>query len=387
MKELNNMSRLVAILPRNNTAEVVEAVLTESNSHAMVFAARGTLVRERWYQKLLPVISPEQEHMLMLLPDDKLDDVIYCLIEVGNLRKNGAGAVMATPCSNFSCGEEFPLWQSSTSADAERDPAMFEYNLWAINYISQPEHSDTICRAAIDAGAHGPSINYCEGRGLRDELRLLRVTSEKTKEAMTVIVDSVDVDSIFESMADAARPELPGRGIMYKVPVSKGLVNLPSIFHHAKNAASMQQIVRALDSLTGSKDWRDQSVVDFSQDGKSAGLNLISRLEHQVNDDQSYSSFHIAIDRNIEEGMKNFILGINGVNGLTVTHSMFVGQEYLNHSGLTHNHQERSIIKTIVEDSIADRIKAAIGEYVQANDIKDLCYFSIPVKHVLTYKR
>ena len=385
MKELNNMSRLTAILPRNNTAEVVEAVFTEPTSHAMIYPARGTLVRERWFQKFLPVISPEQEHMLMLIPNDKLEEVIYRLIKVGNLRKNGAGAVMATPCTHFSYGDKYSPWPSDLPADAPQEDVSSEFNLWAINYIAQPEQSDQICKAAIDAGAHGPSVNFCEGRGLRDQLRLLRVTSEKTKEAMTVIADSIDVDGIYESMVDAAQPTLPGRGIMYKVPVSKGLVNLPGIFHHAKNAASMQQIIRAIDSMTGSKEWRDQSVVDFSLDGKAAGLNLIHRLEHQMDDEEPHSSFHITVDRKNEDDIKNFLLEDVGIYGLTVTHSMFVGQEYMNHSGLTHNHQERSIIKTIVKDTMATTIKHAIDDYAGENSVEDICYFSVPVKHVLTY--
>ncbi len=386
MKKLNNMSRLVAILPRNNTAEVVEAVFTETNSHAMIFPARGTLVRERWYQKFLPVISPEQEHMVMLLPNDKLEEVIYRIIEVSKLRKNGAGAIMATPCTHFSCGDGYALWPSDLADDAPQEPATEEANLWAINYIAQPEQSDQICKAAIDAGAHGPSINFCEGKGQRSQISLLRVTSEKTKEAMTVIADSIDVDGIYESMAEAAQPTLPGRGIMYKEPVSKGLVNLPGIFHHAKNAASMQQIVRAIDSLTGSKEWRDQSVVDFSLDGKSAGLNMIRRLEHQLTDDEeSRSSFHIAIDRNQEDKLKDFLLKEVGIQGMTVTQSMYVGQEYMNHSGLTHNHQERSIIKTIVKDSDVTSIRDSVDAYATDHSIDDICYFSVPVKHVLTW--
>ena len=381
------MSRLVAILPRNSTANVVEAVLTEATSHAMIYPARGTLVRERWYQKFLPVISPEQEHVLMLLPNDKLEEVIYRLIEVSNLRKNGAGAVMVTPCRHFSCGDKYAPWPSDLPADAPQEPEPSEYDLWAINYIAQPEQSDQICKAAIDAGAHGPSINYCEGRGLRDQLLLLRVTREQTKEAMTVIADSIGVDGIFESMVEAAQPNLPGRGIMYKVPVSKGMVNLPGIFSHARNSASMQQIVRALDTLTGNNNWRDQGIVDFSLDGKAAGLNFINHLVYRVDDEEPHSSFHIALDRSQEDDMKDFLLKEIGVYGLTVTHCMFVGQEYKNRSGLSHNHQERSIIKTIVKNTTANTIKHLLNKYAEENSVEDICFFSVPVKDVLTYSR
>ena len=57
----HNVSVVTAILPQHGTNRVIEQVFAAGDRNTLLINARGTLVRDRWYQALLPVMSPENE--------------------------------------------------------------------------------------------------------------------------------------------------------------------------------------------------------------------------------------------------------------------------------------------------------------------------------------
>ena len=67
-------------------------------------------MRERWYQALIPVMSPEKEYLQLLVPDRELDRVMEAIVSAGELHMPGSGAVFAVPCDQLMCTEDFPLW-------------------------------------------------------------------------------------------------------------------------------------------------------------------------------------------------------------------------------------------------------------------------------------
>ena len=89
---------LTTILPRRRFSQVVTCVLEAGVRHVMATDARGTLVKDRWYQSLLPVVSPEQEIVQMLVEERMVDRIINELASAGRLYLTGAGAVYSARC-------------------------------------------------------------------------------------------------------------------------------------------------------------------------------------------------------------------------------------------------------------------------------------------------
>ena len=50
-------------------------------------------------------------------------------------------------------------------------------------------------------------------------------------------------------MARAGRITEPGRGFMYSIPVSSGLINVSSTISSSAHGANMEQIISAIDEL------------------------------------------------------------------------------------------------------------------------------------------
>ncbi|MEQ8492873.1 MAG: hypothetical protein RLW42_01510, partial [Gammaproteobacteria bacterium] len=77
--EHHNVSVVSVILPQQRAAPVIEAVFAAGDRNSLVINARGTLMRDRWYQALLPVISPEKEYLQFLVPDREVTHIIEAI--------------------------------------------------------------------------------------------------------------------------------------------------------------------------------------------------------------------------------------------------------------------------------------------------------------------
>ena len=128
--------------------------------------SRGSLVKDRWYQSFLPTLSPEQEIISFLVPSAEADHLMEQIVMVGNLRHYGAGSIFATECNSLVCSDDYPLWKpgrytfESVSFDIQ-----FKEDLVAIMHITERDDAESITRAAIKAGAQGPTISYIRGFG------------------------------------------------------------------------------------------------------------------------------------------------------------------------------------------------------------------------------
>ena len=263
------------MLPPASATRVINRLFELGEHNALLINARGTVIRDRWYQGFLPVISPELDYLEFLVPDSYVERMMEAIADSGGLHRPGSGAVFTVPCDQLEYGSAFDMWTDADAAQDGYDATDFvKENLTAIFCISQPENVESISRAAMQAGAHGPVVFYCEGRGLRDRLGWLKITKKGTKEVICAVVDNVDKIAVTEAMVDAGRLDLPGRGFLFRMPVRQGLINLPTTVGNRGQSANMQQVIAAIDSIKGSTDWRDQSVVELGAAGKSAGMAM-----------------------------------------------------------------------------------------------------------------
>ena len=96
-----------------------------------------------------------------------------------------------------------------------------------ITCIVQRGLADTIVAAAQDAGAHGATIFYARGGGVRERLGLLGLAVEVEKEVINIIVANDQVDKIFERMYVTGNLDTPGMGFIYVTPLEKAGTFIP----------------------------------------------------------------------------------------------------------------------------------------------------------------
>ena len=316
----------------------------------------------------------------LLVPNEEVNGVVARIVDEGNLHQQAIGAVYSSPCEHVYLGSEYKAWPVS---NVKPKPATHELheNLNIIYCIASPQHSHRIAIAAINSGSHGPIVHYVEGRGLRDRLGWLRITKEPEKEVLMVIADKTDVEEVFDAMAKAGQLHLPGRGFMYRMPIDNGLFNLPSRVSHHHYAANMQQMIHAIDHLSGHTHWRDQAVVDISGGGKSVGLDFVGDAASSLRDQVSLTGI---VNRDDLQELMDIMLD-SGAPGLNISHARYVGSSVLEDSDGTRVNQEYSLLRCVTSPLYADSICTAIDANAESKGLKDLCILVQAVPRVATY--
>ncbi|MEM1229780.1 MAG: hypothetical protein AAGI15_04525 [Pseudomonadota bacterium] len=368
-----------AISPTRNANEMIDSVLKRDGASALVWKARGTLVRDHWRSRWLPAVSPARTMVQMLVPESSANAVVTDLVQAGRLDLQATGAVFSTPCQQLLTGSRFRLWPDQSSGPQQAPDAVKD-SLQIIFCIVAHAAGERVSKAAMDAGAHGPIVYYCEGRGLRDRLGWLRITKENEKEVLLVMADTADVDEVFSAMAKAGQLHLPGRGFMYRMPVTAGLYNLPSRVSHHHYEANMQQVINAIDHLAGHTHWRDQGSVDLGE-GRGAGIDMLARYGAVLEDQRAVTAY---VSRDDSAAVMELLLD-GGAPGLNVHHARFVGkQQDAERMGALVNH-EYTVLRCITEATVAEGLLDTLQTSCSERGVEDLCVVSQEVPKVATY--
>ena len=373
-------SMITAMLPPSSAGRVVDAITSRPDASLLSWNARGTVLHDHWWKRWFPPVSPARNALAAIVPEADAASVVDEIVEVGRLHQQATGAVYSIPCEHTFFGDDYHRWPAQPrSAGAVATGG----SLGIIHCIVDHRLSDRVARAAIAAGAHGPIVYYCEGRGLRDRLGWLRITKEHEKEVLTVIADPADVEDVFDAMAVAGQLHLPGRGFMYRLDVDRGLFNLPSRFSHHHYPANMQQIINAIDHLAGHTHWRDQAAADIGGGGRSAGLGIQTRastLEDQrcltgiVNRDQLGVLMDLLLDA--------------GAPGLNVNYARFVArndEQTDEHLAGARINQEYGLLRCVTDAATSARLAGVIELHAASAGVTDLCLTVTRAPRVATY--
>ncbi|GAB5453690.1 MAG: hypothetical protein Hals2KO_40180 [Halioglobus sp.] len=381
MIKLNHASSVVtAILPRGAAPEAVDALRDSLGLGVLSWDARGTLLQDQWWKRWVPPISPAKTMLQLLAPSHEVDAVERTIIQAANLDKQSTGAIYSTPCMQAYMGDDFTAWQIDWLDSDETEPVAMPENLAAIHCIVGHQDSERICKAAVNAGAHGPVIYYSEGRGLRDRLGWLRITKEPEKEVLTVITEGEDADAVFDAMADAGNLHLPGRGFMYIHPISKGMFNLRSRSTHQHHTASMQQMVSAIDHLAGHSHWRDSSVINIDGQARAAGLGNISPIV-ELNNQVCLSTI---CHREDASALMDIMLEA-GAPGLNFNFARYREGTEVRSSSRAQLSEEYASLRCITHSETAEEICRLLSAASSQRHITDFCAYLVKAPRVATY--
>lgn len=376
-----DFSMVTAVLPNASTQEVVPAILQDAGASALVWKARGTLLHDHWWKRWFPPISPAKTMLQMLVPDADVARIVGTVVDAGRLHQQATGAVFSTPCEHVYFGSDFHVWPAREGAGLVADKHELTENLSIIYCIVGHKLSDRVAKAAMTVGAHGPIVYYSEGRGLRDRLGWLRITKEHEKEVLMVIADESDADAVFEAMAKAGDLHLPGRGFMYRLNIDRGMFNLPSRVSHHHYDANMQQIINAIDHLSGHTHWRDQSVFDVGGQGRGVGLESL-RQDNRVLEDQVCLSAWAS--REQCQAVMDMLLNA-GAPGLNLTYARFTASAADAYLAGARINEEYGMLRCITGAEVAQGVCAMVERDAEQAGIRDLCVMVNSVPSVATY--
>jgi nitrogen regulatory protein PII len=375
-KKKNNFSLVSVVVPKHNRTNVVKLISNLGARNIIRITARGTLVQEgAWYTKIFPAPSPELEVMNVIVPDCHVDSFFEKVISASKMHVSGNGLIYSIPLNDIEYSESYPVWEVSDEENAlNASETSYDKNLVGIFCIIERSGADAMAKGAIHSGAHSPVVTFAEGRGLRDKIRLLRLTKTAEKEFVQVIVEETDSDLVFTEMAKEGKITEPGKGFLYATPVKKALINLPGIVEETKHSASIQQIITAIDDIKGGRDWRKRDTEEFASKGSRQKLVYLRDLV-SVTCVTPREHSDTLIDAALEAGAPAASIGFGSMKDVPSEKD----------SEMAKINREWGFIYLALAPNKVDSIKDAIKKKADEAGIDEVCFYTIPVPKALTY--
>ncbi|MEL7185101.1 MAG: hypothetical protein AAFN50_01545 [Pseudomonadota bacterium] len=374
-------SVVTAILPNTASDRVAQSLATDAGATALTWRARGTLLRDHWWARWMPPIGPVKTTLQLLVHKDDVDRIQTTIIDSGRLHQQATGAVFSTPCQRAFFGTDSRVWSSKLTPSTASAAHRWSENLSIICCIVGQTHSERVARAAVNAGAHGPVIYFSEGRGLRDRIGWLRITKEHDQEVLLVLADNSQASDVFSAMAKAGEVDRPGRGIMYRMDIDKGMFNLPSRFTGHRDPASMRQIIHAIDQLAGHKHWRDQGAYDPGNGGRSTGPASFGDNRAIFENRQRLTAI---APREQLQTLTDAILDA-GAPGINMTFARLLAPVAGNSVSSARINDEYAVLRSILEPQVMEQVYKTLCDRAEDNDTADLCVFTNDVPQMATY--
>lgn len=185
------------------------------------------------------------------VPQEAAEHVLCKLIDKLDLRTPGRGAVYAQDLVETSSRELPEIIVESVKPDKLLS------DLSLITGIQSKSGSgENLFQVALKLGAGVPVVGIGIGTGIRDRLGLLRITISPEKELVYLMVPSHDANGLQSLLIEEGHLNRPGGGFLYQTPVRAGMVDPLIRIGRQEHAASIEQIIAAIDDLKKNTAWR-----------------------------------------------------------------------------------------------------------------------------------
>ncbi len=267
MDIINNIKITVEV-NQSLTTKVAESLESSGIAAYNVQSGRSVVYREK---SVLFGISTKLE-----LENDPIDifnfwinkenetKIIEKIIHDANLLTPGHGSIWSEEVELTGQHEEYSI-DNDKLKEISNHSSNLPSDLMAITTIVQRGQSDDVIKSILDMGFCVPSVIFGEGTGFRDKLGLLRITVPAEKEVIKIVVTGNDAEDAMNSIIDAGKLDQPGKGFIYMSPVKKGLINTKIFRGKMMHAASMEQVIAAMDAVKGNTEWRKRDSISGVQ--------------------------------------------------------------------------------------------------------------------------
>lgn len=203
------------------------------------------------------IVEEPVDFFSFLLKPELESTVLDIIVRAGKLNIPGRGSVFSEDVFLLRAHELCVENPGSIADSMEYRP--FFSPLTGICCIVQRGRGDAVGRVALDTGTCVPVITFGTGTGVRDKLGLLRITIPAEKEIVTLAAGVQDANTVMDMMIDAGSLNEPGKGFIFLFPIKKGIVNTRIWAGRQKHAASIEQVIAALDEVKGGTHWRSKT--------------------------------------------------------------------------------------------------------------------------------
>lgn len=274
------VTRVLCASPRKFAPLVTETLLGLGVHTVLVENARAVRQFLRPRAGILPGLTSgfddsPMEIFRTTVSRESAPGVCAALVNALDLHSPGRGSLIVQDIVEHS-DVEVP----STATRDEPPPLLSRDLTLLTGILSQTGGGEPLARAALKLGVCVPLVSRGAGTGIRDQLGLLRVTIPPEKELVHLLVPSHDAGGLFRLLIEGARLDRPGGGFLYQTPVRVGVVDPLLRIGRQEHAASMEQLIAAMDEIKGGSTWRKR----FSdvEDREKSALRPLRRNHREV---------------------------------------------------------------------------------------------------------
>lgn len=198
------------------------------------------------------------EILNFFVPNQLESQVLKSIIRECRLYEPGRGSIFSKHITTFNGFNDFQVCNvldSELSSEEELQGISIFRRLTQISCTVSRGLADDIARPLLHLGVV-PVVSNASGTGLRDQLGLLRITIPREKEFLSIVVGQQEANEVLAKMIEWGKLDRPGRGFIWQNPVEKGLINFKASQRSIGQAASVEQMIAAIDSLKGNFYWR-----------------------------------------------------------------------------------------------------------------------------------
>ena len=254
-----DFSSIICIADRNITAALDQALRDLALPEVFVQGAKQmSLVDKKGFLGLHRFTRLQENRALlyrMNVPTVYREGVMNRIAEATDLKMGGRGCIFAQPIG-FNRAEALVFDTEKLERLCGKTEKIPPEGHAVVSCIVSRGSGDSLAEAVLELGICVPIIFFGSGVGLRDKLGLLRITVPVEKEIIWFIIPRYDAELVEKTLIRRARLDVPGKGFLYKNYVHAPVVNLQVRKGKRVHAASMEQVIAALDEVRGSSDWR-----------------------------------------------------------------------------------------------------------------------------------
>lgn len=352
----HRVSRITCIV-NQLLSEKVSDFLTKLG--VIVYVENGRTVRENVKSRpfnlpgdIIKLQSFPVDIFRFTVPRENSNEVINSIIDIADLDVPGRGTIFSQDLMEF-CKEPpaVDLDFLSTLKIVDHDDILLKKLAYVVCVLSVPGSGEYLAKIALDLGICVPLITFGTGNDIRDQLGLIRITISAEKEIVHLVTPEHDSDSIIRILIEQGKLDKPGRGFIYQTPVSSGLLDTLLKTGSQKYAASMEQIIAAIDQLKTGTSWRKRLDADSQENKSKASLLPQDNCEISIISDED----HI-------DNLREACLSV-GATGATTSRVMPIVSK-----------EEEETTSTVIRSAIsvpADLTDSVVDKLLETSTIKD----------------
>lgn len=253
-----SVSRITCIVNQQYREDIIQYLnaikadaLLENGRTLREYIRKRSLV---WPRTRVKLESSASDIFSFTVPEKDAYAIMCDMVQSSSLHIPGRGTVFMQDIQEY--GSQWGAKWGVSSSSTQEDPRILK-DLACVNFVlSGRELGEKLAQTALDLGVCVPLLTYGFGNDLRDQLGLIRVAISPDKEIVQLVIPKQDSESIIRLLAEDAKLDNTVKGYIYELPVKLGLIDTRLKVGQQSQAATIDQIIAAIDTIKMGTDWR-----------------------------------------------------------------------------------------------------------------------------------